>query len=202
MVAGEGSNPTTSVARLCGGGAAGARHTGPVPSYPQPTLTDGRLTLRPPRLDDVPALVAACQDPEIPRWTRVPSPYAEEHARAWIESDREGVHLLVFDAEDRLLGNVGLMELDGEGYGEIGYWVAAAARGRGVAGGAVALLRDWAAAELGLTLIEILVHRDNAASLRVPPRAGFEETGELRDAPARLEQDTGPVYVVFAWSAE
>lgn len=173
-----------------------------MPTYPQPTLSDGRLTLRPPRLGDVPALVDACQDPEISRWTRVPSPYAEEDARAWIESEIEGVRLFVVDENDRLLGTVALMELDGAGYGEIGYWVAAAARGRGVAGGAVALLRDWAAAELGLTLIEMLVHRDNAASLRVPPRAGFEETGELRDAPARLEQDTGPVYVVFAWSAE
>ena len=48
----------------------------------------------------------------------------------------------------------------------------------------------------------MLVHRDNTASLRVPPRAGSKGTGELRDAPARLEQDTGPVYVVFAWSAE
>jgi RimJ/RimL family protein N-acetyltransferase len=173
-----------------------------VPRHPQPTLTDGRLTLRPPRLDDVAAIAAACQDPEIPRWTRVPSPYTEQHAREWLASELEGVRLLVVDSDDRLLGNVGLMELDGEGYGEIGYWTATEARGRGVASGAVALLRDWAAAELGLKLIEILVHRDNAASLRVPPRAGFEATGELRDAPARLEEDTGPVYVVFAWSAE
>jgi hypothetical protein len=45
------------------------------------------------------------------------------------------------------------------------------------------------------------VHRDNAASLRVPLRAGFAATGEVRDAPPRMEQTTGPVYVVFAWSA-
>jgi RimJ/RimL family protein N-acetyltransferase len=173
-----------------------------VPTYPQPTLTDGRLTLRPPRDSDIPALVAACQDPEIPRWTRVPSPYTEEHARGWLASEIEGVRLFAVNGEDRLLGSVSLMEVDlARGYAEIGYWVAAEARGRGVASGSVALLRDWAAAELGLTLIEILVHRDNSASLRVPARAGFEETGELRDAPARMERTTGPVYVVFAWSA-
>jgi RimJ/RimL family protein N-acetyltransferase len=174
-----------------------------VPHHPQPTLTSGRLTLRPPRLDDIPALVAACQDPEIPRWTQVPSPYTEEHAREFLESEPEGVRVFVVDAEDRLLASISLLELDTEaGYAEIGYWVAAEARGRGVASGAIALLCDWGAAELGLTLIEILVHRDNAASLRVPPRAGFVATGEVRDAPARLEQDAGPVYVVFAWSAE
>ncbi len=85
------------------------------------------------------------------------------------------------------------------GYGEIGYWTAPAARRRGVASRAVALLRDWAAAEPGLTLIEILVHRDNVASHGVPPRAGFER--EIRDAPARMEVRTGPVFVVYACRA-
>jgi len=173
-----------------------------VPSLTQPTLTDGRLTLRPPRAGDIPALVAACQDPEIPRWTRVPSPYTEEHAHAWLATEVEGVRLFIVDPEDRFLGTIALMEVDpARGYAEIGYWLAAEARGRGVASAAVALLRDWAAAELGLTLIEIIVHQDNAASLRVPERAGFESTRELRDAPARMERETGPVYVVFAWSA-
>ena len=44
------------------------------------------------------------------------------------------------------------MELDLEpGYGEIGYWVVAEARGRGVATRAVRLLADWARDELALT---------------------------------------------------
>jgi RimJ/RimL family protein N-acetyltransferase len=173
-----------------------------VPEYPQPTITDGRLTLRPPHEGDIPALVAACQDREISRWTRVPSPYTDDHARAWLASQFEGVRLAIVDGEDRLLGTVALMEIDAaDGYAEMGYWLAAEARGRGVASGAVALLRDWAAAELGLTVLEILVHRDNVPSLGVPLRAGFERTGELRAAPARLGQGPEPVYVVFAWSA-
>jgi RimJ/RimL family protein N-acetyltransferase len=173
-----------------------------MPDHPQPTLTDGRLTLRPPRLEDAPAITAACQDPEIARWTRVPRPYTEAHAREWIESERDGVRLLVFDADEQLVGNVALMELDARpGYGEIGYWTSPWARGHGVAGGAVALLRDWAAAELGLELIEILVHRDNAPSHRVPVRAGFVATGELREPPARLQSSEGPVFVVYEWRA-
>jgi RimJ/RimL family protein N-acetyltransferase len=179
-----------------------ARNTWRVPQYPQPTLTNGRLTLRPPREGDIPALVEACQDPEIPRWTRVPSPYTETHAREWLESPFEGVRLAITDAEDRFVGTTALMEIDEErSYAEIGYWVAAQARRQGVASGAAALLRDWAAEELGLTLIEIVVHRDNQASLRVPPRAGFTATGEMREAPERLGRKTDPVYAVFAWSA-
>jgi hypothetical protein len=48
------------------------------------TLSDGDILLRPFTEDDVPAIVAACQDPEIPRWTRVPSPYTEADARAFV----------------------------------------------------------------------------------------------------------------------
>src|SRR5207244_871751 len=43
------------------------------------------LVLRPPCEADVRALVAACQDPEIVRFTRVPSPYTEEHARQYLD---------------------------------------------------------------------------------------------------------------------
>jgi RimJ/RimL family protein N-acetyltransferase len=182
---------------------ARTRHTDRVMRHPQPTLSDGRLTLRPPGPDDVAAITAACQDPEIARWTRVPRPYTEAQARAWLQSENEGVRLLVFDREDRLVGNVGLMELETRpGYGEIGYWTAAAARRQGVASGAVVLLRDWAAAELGLTLIEILIHRDNTPSHGVPLRAGFRATGELREPPARMESDEGPVFVVYAWRSD
>ncbi len=37
-------------------------------------LTTPRLVLRPFEASDVDAVFAACQDPDIPRWTNVPSP--------------------------------------------------------------------------------------------------------------------------------
>jgi len=105
-----------------------------------PTLTDGELTLRAPRPDDADAITAACQDPEIPRWTLVPSPYRREHAVEYVartaQEARTGetAAFLAFDGDGRLLGSISLMEIDRErGYGEIGYWVAEEARGRGVA---------------------------------------------------------------------
>ena len=54
-----------------------------------PTLRDGDLTLRPPKPEDAEAVTAACQDPEIQRWTLVPSPYRREHAEAWLASAPE-----------------------------------------------------------------------------------------------------------------
>ena len=186
------------------GSNRGLRETGAVPAILPPTLSGDGLTLRPPRPGDVDAVTAACQDPEIPRWTLVPSPYRREHAETWIAQSAENATagrtagLLAFDPDGRLLGSFSVMEIDRErGYGEIGYWVAAS-RGRGVASRAVALLRDWAHAELGLGLIEILTHRDNRPSRAVAERCGFVATGEVRGQP-RAEDPGEPCYDVLAW---
>ena len=83
------------------------------------------------------------------------------------------------------------MELDRErGCGELGYWIAAAARGRGAARRAVALLRDWAHAELGLSELEILANRDNRPSQLVAERAGFD--GHRRAPLGRADAGADP----------
>lgn len=172
-----------------------------------PTLRDGDLVLRPPRPADAVAVTAACQDPEIARWTGVPSPYSRAHADAYIAASAadahagRGVALLAVDGDSgALLGSFGLMELGAEpGYGELGYWVAAEARGRGVATRGIRLLAGWAQRELGLTRLEILVHRDNTASRRVAEKAGFRATGEFKGSP-RLGVDA-PLLAVYEWSA-
>jgi len=169
-------------------------------------LTDGVIELRLPTMDDVDAIVAAVQDPEIPKWTNVPSPYTREDAIGWIEQTIEGraagrtqAFLAFLDGE--LAASAALMELDKRpGYGEIGYWVAAAARRRGVGSRACVLLREFGIAELGLTRIELLVHEDNVPSQRTAERAGFSDTGERVPAP-RQEVPGPPNHIVYAWSA-
>ena len=171
-----------------------------------PTLRDGDLVLRPMRPEDVDAITAACQDPEIPRWTFVPSPYTRADAEAYLARCAEEwaagktANLLAVDAADRLLGSFGLMELDREpGFGEIGYWVAAEARGGGVATRGVRMLTRWAQDELGLTRIEILPHKDNLPSRRVAEKAGYVDTGEL--VGARRGGVEEPVYAVYVLGA-
>jgi RimJ/RimL family protein N-acetyltransferase len=178
-----------------------------MPPIAAPKLSDGEIAVRPLTGGDVPAIVAACRDPEIPRWTRVPSPYLREDGERFLAIAASeaaagvGVALAVCDADDRLIGTIGLMELDRErGYGEIGYWTAAEARGRGAARRAVVLVRDWARDELGLTTIEILTHRDNRPSQLVAERAGFEDTGELRSV-ARMPDRIRHGYKVYVWRA-
>jgi RimJ/RimL family protein N-acetyltransferase len=158
--------------------------------HPDPPLSDGVITLRAKTRTDVDALAAACADPEIPRWTRVPDPYRREDALSWIAATELeldaglGIDWLVVDAGDRLLASIALMGIDRErGEGEIGYWVAREARGRGVATRAVRLVCEWAASALGLSTLELVIHEDNAPSHAVARAAGFTETGERRVPP-------------------
>jgi RimJ/RimL family protein N-acetyltransferase len=166
-----------------------------------PTLTDGLITLRPKRPEDADAITAACQDPEISRWTQVPSPYTRADADEWLgQQDPRAASLLAVDADDRLLGSFSVMEIDRErGYGEIGYWVAAEARRGGVATRAVVLLRDWAATGLGLRELEIMARPENVPSGLVAERAGFTRTGEMRANPR--DPSGEPCYAIYAWRA-
>ena len=152
-------------------------------------ITAGRLHLRPFRLSDAPAVYAACQDPEIQRWTAVPSPYREEDARGFVEdfsahewdSGRGAVFAILDAADGTLLGNVSLSKLDrSSGLAEVGYWTAAHARGRGVMTQAVGVVCRWAFAERDRERIEWLAGVGNVASRRVAEKAGFTIEGVLR----------------------
>ena len=154
---------------------------------PDPPLTDGEIRLRPWERRDVPAVTAACQDPEIPRWTVVPRNYTERHARDFIAhtgadlaAGRE-LAMAVVDADDRLVGAVGMSNFDwADMKGEIGYWVVADARRRGVGSRATRMLAEWAVSTLGLERLELLAHPENEASQRLAERAGFTREGVLR----------------------
>ena len=147
------------------------------------------MALRPYTLDDVPEVTAACQDPEIARWTAtIPWPYREDHARTWISShgllweNGEAAEFAITAAQDgQLLGSVGL-RLDWEDKTAVaGYWVAARARNRGVATRALRLATTWAFETLGLSAVELVTMIGNVASERVAERVGFEVVGEEPD---------------------
>jgi RimJ/RimL family protein N-acetyltransferase len=62
----------------------------------------------------------------------------------------------------------------------VGYWLAPAARGRGVASRAVRLLTGWAFDVLQLQRLELTCGPDNIGSQRVAERTGFTREGLLR----------------------
>ncbi len=155
---------------------------------PAQDLADGPTALRPWRESDVPALVAVCQDPEIPRWTRVPSPYGEADARLYLEQRHDAVQngtsapfAIVASDDGRLLGSISLMRFSWiDARAEVGYFLAREARGQGHAVRAVRLICAWGFDALGLGRIDLLVGTGNAPSQRVAERAGFIREAVLR----------------------
>jgi RimJ/RimL family protein N-acetyltransferase len=142
-------------------------------------LTDGEIALRPFTADDIPAITAACQDPEIPRWTRVPSPYTEQDARAFVSGAVEGSFAIVDARTGELLGSIGVRQL-GDGVGQIGYWITCEARGRGVATRALGAISRWAFDTLELARLQLITEPENLASQRVAEKARFRCEGLLR----------------------
>ena len=144
------------------------------------------IRLRPWRLDDAPAITAACQDPDIAHWIPfVPRPYTHADAISYIRTclesgDERQPFAIVDEVTDELLGSID-MGVNAHFYrGHIGYWIVPAARGRGVCTTALRLLSAWALEDLGLQRLELVTDPDNAASQRVAEKAGFRREGILR----------------------
>jgi RimJ/RimL family protein N-acetyltransferase len=153
-----------------------------------PELSDGTIRLRRLRAADKAAVVKACNDGLIERFCyRVPYPY---HESDFVEFLAYNEHFwpsglmanwTVVDAgSDELLAMISLDIVAVRQAGEIGYWCAPWARGRGVMSAAVRLVRDWAFGELELERLELTTDVDNIGSQRVAQAAGFRREGVMR----------------------
>jgi RimJ/RimL family protein N-acetyltransferase len=168
-------------------------------------LREAGLLLRPLRPGDAEAVLRACQDPEIQRWTNIPRPYLPRHAIDFVTTYTEqawrtgtGAPLGVFDAATGdLLGSNGLIMVQRDyRVGEVGYWVAPWARGRGVATAATRAVARWGQTELGLERIAWRAEVGNQASRIVAHRLGFRMEGVLRAGAPRFDG-----HRVDCWSA-
>jgi RimJ/RimL family protein N-acetyltransferase len=155
---------------------------------PGDPLIDGATALRPWRDSDVAALVQACRDPEIVRWTRVPANYGETDARAYLLQRHDAIHAgttapfaIVHATDQTLAGSIALMRLDwDQRRGEVGYWLARGVRGQGHATRAVGLICAWGFGALGLERLDLHAAVGNVPSQRVAERSGFTREGILR----------------------
>jgi ribosomal-protein-alanine N-acetyltransferase len=141
--------------------------------------TDGVVVLRPWAAADAPSLAAAWADPDIARWTAVPSDRSVEAAAAWIagwqERRRRGLalDLVVASAADPgpVLGEVGASFLTRPP--EAGWWIVPAARGQGIATRAVRLFTERLLASGAATELVAEIDPANAASLAVARAANL-----------------------------
>jgi RimJ/RimL family protein N-acetyltransferase/8-oxo-dGTP pyrophosphatase MutT (NUDIX family) len=174
----------------------------------QPTLTDGEVTLRPWRDEDV-IQAAAGHDELIAHWfgwpvDAVTPERMQEAIRDWRASFAGDRSVVGFAIEDQgaLAGSVDIRRRD-QGVGELSWVLYAGRRGRGVATRAVRLLADWALTEsgkggLGYSRVEARVEPGNEASLRVATRAGLRREGVRRVEPGTGDRAETTSYVVLA----
>lgn len=157
---------------------------------PDPPLSDGVVTLRPwGEEGDVEAITAACNDRVIAEFLDlIPSPYTEDDARAYLEICREGwddgtqTNFAITEGA-HALGSVGVRWVEpDQGVAEVGYWVAAEARGRGFCTRAVRLVSRWVLEDCGAERLQLRADELNPASRKVAENAGFTQEGILRSS--------------------
>jgi RimJ/RimL family protein N-acetyltransferase len=159
-----------------------------------PIFTTRRLSTRPWSPADVEWYLDVLDD-EIIRWTREPSDVTEEMWQAAREASSRGETVrtvAVMDGNGLPVGNLGLRR-HADSY-EFFYWISPGARGSGRAtellGGAV----EWARRSLAPTVVELQIHPDNLASIRVAEHVGFRFDG-YREASDACADEQGRVAV-------
>jgi [ribosomal protein S5]-alanine N-acetyltransferase len=158
-----------------------------------PILIDAEadVTLRAPDRGDLHAIVEQCRDPEMIRWTTVPTPPdgyqlrdAEEFlaltAAGWTSGQR-----LSWTIEARRHGKRGCcgginLDLEGDGVAEVGFGLHPQARGRSIMTRALNLVCDYGFEVAGLRLIRWRAMVGNWASRRVTANVGFVFDGTVR----------------------
>jgi RimJ/RimL family protein N-acetyltransferase len=138
------------------------------------------IVLRSWREADAQTVYEACQDPEILRWLPlIPRPYTLEHARAFV-SRPDSPYAFAIEADGVVAGSIAVRIDAANATGDLGYWCAPAARGRGVVTRALQRLCRFAFEELDLGRLELITDPDNTASQRVAAKVGFQREGVLR----------------------
>jgi len=173
-----------------------------LPHDAQPTLTDGVVTLRPWRDEDVAPAVAG-HDEEMARWLGWDPDAAtvERHAAAvqdWRAgyADARRVVAFVIEADGVVVGSVDVRTV-GSRTGALSWTLYSGHRGRGYAVRAVRMLIDYAFDQLGLDRVEAEVDAANARSLRVATRAGLLREGVRRVAPGMHDRPDATEVVVL-----
>ncbi|MGW3496883.1 GNAT family N-acetyltransferase [Streptomyces sp. NPDC001020] len=152
------------------------------------TLTTARLLLRPVGPQDTDAVYAAVQDPDIQRWTTIPSPYLREHAEGFtgqmVPDGWADASMFTFGAflpSGELVGMLGLT-MRSPGVAEVGFWTAKEHRGNGYITEATLAASRWAFTQMSIDRVEWRAEVGNAGSRAVAERAGFTVEGTLRSA--------------------
>jgi RimJ/RimL family protein N-acetyltransferase len=152
-----------------------------------PTEIDG-VVLRAYTWDMAEAIVAAADDPRVPRYMgdMFPTPYTIEAAHEWLAiagASTPTTQYAIF-LDDRFVGGVGGFPSKAENTGaiEIGWWLTPDVWGRGITTAAARALVDELFSQRGAMRLWAPVMRPNVASAKVAMNAGLVLEGIAPDA--------------------
>lgn len=158
-----------------------------------PILIDAEagVTLRAAARRDLSAMVEQCRDPEMIRWTTVPTPpdgYQLRDAEEFLALTAVGLATgqrlgwtieAERDSERGFCGSIDL-RLEGDGVAEVGFGLHPAARGRSIMTAALHLVCNYAFEVVGLQVVRWRAVVGNWASRRAAANVGFVFDGAVR----------------------
>jgi RimJ/RimL family protein N-acetyltransferase len=176
---------------------------GPEPDVAPAVLETERLVLRPISRDDLPVLTSLADDEGVATMTtRMPYPFSLQDAVNWFDAlvdPDTGVREIAFAITLRgdvvPFGIIGLTLGDGNEIPEVGFWLGRDYWNKGYMTEALGAVLDYAFLALGLSVVGSSAFPENAASIRVQEKLGFNYVGrESRPAPARGRRRDVKVY--------
>ncbi len=151
-------------------------------------LTGARVILREFRQEDLSGIRSWVNDYDTARFLGAAyvRPQSWEQTESYLMSllngEAGGVHLAIAEKETRrYLGQCGLMMIDHTARrAELAIVLAPDSAGRGYGREAIALMLEYAFAQLNLNRVFLQVHADNARAIAAYEACGFQREGRLR----------------------
>jgi ribosomal-protein-alanine N-acetyltransferase len=151
-------------------------------------LSGARCKVRPWLMTDVEPLVRHANNPRVAAQLRdrFPHPYTRRHAADFLRfatAPADPTNLAI-EVDGEAAGAIGYVAgSDVERYSaEIGYWLGEAYWGRGIVTEALVLVTEHVFDAMNMLRLYALPFADNAASVRVLEKAGYEREATLRSS--------------------
>jgi [ribosomal protein S5]-alanine N-acetyltransferase len=153
-------------------------------------MTTARLLVRTLTQDDLPAILACYDHPDVGRYCAPVRWPDMDHALAWfhrrsgdVTSGRAKQLVIISNSDQRVVGTSVLFNIDTDHrHAEIGYALGREFWGRGYVNEAVGAVIDYAFAELKLHRLTATIDTRNRASAKVLMRLGFICEGTQRES--------------------
>jgi ribosomal-protein-alanine N-acetyltransferase len=146
-----------------------------------------RLTARPPRADDAPAVFAAyASDPEVTKYlswkvyadVAALAKFFQEQSEVWKTAKGQFAWLLFLRDTEAPIGSIGFSVKEGKAL--FGYVLAKKFWGQGLMGEALSWVVDWALSQPEIFRAWAFCDVENPPSVRVMEKAGMRREGILR----------------------